>query len=169
QAEDGIRYFHVTGVQTCALPISTCHSTFAGSLIFKAGRNSVGRRARCGCCVVVMAVSADRCGRPSMTRWVHRSRENPVPRHAARAAAGGFSWLPCGGHSSSQENVWNISFARPETWAQSSALLLLTSITAVCGRFGEGIQALRLREVTVTGPAGVSCRDEWAVSTRTAC
>src|SRR5690606_40232913 len=23
QAEDGIRYFHVTGVQTCALPIST--------------------------------------------------------------------------------------------------------------------------------------------------
>src|SRR5690606_41157103 len=24
QAEDGIRVFHVTGVQTCALPISTC-------------------------------------------------------------------------------------------------------------------------------------------------
>src|SRR5690606_40088979 len=24
QAEDGIRDFHVTGVQTCALPISTC-------------------------------------------------------------------------------------------------------------------------------------------------
>src|SRR5690606_39533172 len=25
QAEDGIRDFHVTGVQTCALPISTIH------------------------------------------------------------------------------------------------------------------------------------------------
>src|SRR5690606_39917606 len=24
QAEDGIRYFHVTGVQTCALPILIC-------------------------------------------------------------------------------------------------------------------------------------------------
>src|SRR5215475_3699116 len=27
QAEDGIRYFHVTGVQTCALPISTDYDT----------------------------------------------------------------------------------------------------------------------------------------------
>src|SRR5690606_40710980 len=27
QAEDGIRDFHVTGVQTCALPISTCSNT----------------------------------------------------------------------------------------------------------------------------------------------
>src|SRR5690606_40136354 len=26
QAEDGIRDFHVTGVQTCALPISSCDS-----------------------------------------------------------------------------------------------------------------------------------------------
>src|SRR5690606_2769775 len=29
QAEDGIRYFHVTGVQTCALPISA----YAGALV----------------------------------------------------------------------------------------------------------------------------------------
>src|SRR5690606_39525187 len=29
QAEDGIRDFHVTGVQTCALPI--CHRMFPGS------------------------------------------------------------------------------------------------------------------------------------------
>src|SRR5690606_40316680 len=29
QAEDGIRYFHVTGVQTCALPIS-CRHLIAG-------------------------------------------------------------------------------------------------------------------------------------------
>src|SRR5690606_41088729 len=31
QAEDGIRDFHVTGVQTCALPISNVHGP-AGSL-----------------------------------------------------------------------------------------------------------------------------------------
>src|SRR5690606_40113274 len=33
QAEDGIRYFHVTGVQTCALPIlaGTCHAAFRAS------------------------------------------------------------------------------------------------------------------------------------------
>src|SRR5690606_39591290 len=29
QAEDGIRYFHVTGVQTCALPISLTFSAMA--------------------------------------------------------------------------------------------------------------------------------------------
>src|SRR5690606_40913982 len=28
QAEDGIRDFHVTGVQTCALPISNAHATY---------------------------------------------------------------------------------------------------------------------------------------------
>src|SRR5690606_41058234 len=29
QAEDGIRYFHVTGVQTCALPISNMSNRLA--------------------------------------------------------------------------------------------------------------------------------------------
>src|SRR5690606_39731056 len=32
QAEDGIRDFHVTGVQTCALPISLGSLTFCGKL-----------------------------------------------------------------------------------------------------------------------------------------
>src|SRR5690606_40928322 len=47
QAEDGIRDFHVTGVQTCALPIwaapclrRTC----------KLGLPTNGRRATCDCC-----------------------------------------------------------------------------------------------------------------------
>src|SRR5690606_41010358 len=31
QAEDGIRVFHVTGVQTCALPISRCSGCSATS------------------------------------------------------------------------------------------------------------------------------------------
>src|SRR5215475_3084379 len=30
QAEDGIRVFHVTGVQTCALPISAPHAPASG-------------------------------------------------------------------------------------------------------------------------------------------
>src|SRR5690606_40703513 len=43
QAEDGIRDFHVTGVQTCALPISGCGSdrpdvlTFSGSALGREG------------------------------------------------------------------------------------------------------------------------------------
>src|SRR5690606_39899225 len=32
QAEDGIRYFHVTGVQTCALPISPFDKAFADAV-----------------------------------------------------------------------------------------------------------------------------------------
>src|SRR5690606_40201845 len=37
QAEDGIRDFHVTGVQTCALPISD-----SGAVLCLAGRNRTG-------------------------------------------------------------------------------------------------------------------------------
>src|SRR5690606_18596869 len=36
QAEDGIRDFHVTGVQTCALPISFGHAAFYGSSAYVA-------------------------------------------------------------------------------------------------------------------------------------
>src|SRR5690606_39991846 len=40
QAEDGIRGFHVTGVQTCALPICGCRSSSWAAL----GRPEVRRR-----------------------------------------------------------------------------------------------------------------------------
>src|SRR5690606_40043791 len=33
QAEDGIRDFHVTGVQTCALPISAIHAAELGAQV----------------------------------------------------------------------------------------------------------------------------------------
>src|SRR5690606_39696154 len=33
QAEDGIRGFHVTGVQTCALPISSCSRRVSRKLV----------------------------------------------------------------------------------------------------------------------------------------
>src|SRR5207302_6664054 len=38
QAEDGIRYFHVTGVQTCALPILRADYEFAEGRRGRAGR-----------------------------------------------------------------------------------------------------------------------------------
>src|SRR5690606_40724749 len=42
QAEDGIRYFHVTGVQTCALPILTMVVPFLSLYIGSLGEYSEG-------------------------------------------------------------------------------------------------------------------------------
>src|SRR5690606_39954429 len=42
QAEDGIRYFHVTGVQTCALPISIQVKTVIQPVVF----HSIGQLLR---------------------------------------------------------------------------------------------------------------------------
>src|SRR5262249_56911055 len=48
RAEDGIRYWSVTGVQTCALPICTTVSFFSPSSFHtEISRTSSGRR-RCG-------------------------------------------------------------------------------------------------------------------------
>src|SRR5690606_40917429 len=61
QAEDGIRDFHVTGVQTCALPISR----------------------RPGCAIPTCGASCWRCtGRPrrgSATRWRPGRTSSPIP------------------------------------------------------------------------------------------
>src|SRR5690606_40789210 len=43
QAEDGIRYFHVTGVQTCALPIYRDLALFDDSLLVEDEANQPGR------------------------------------------------------------------------------------------------------------------------------
>src|SRR5690606_39315147 len=44
QAEDGIRDFHVTGVQTCALPISL--NVLADYVVGRLGRRVVGKHPR---------------------------------------------------------------------------------------------------------------------------
>src|SRR5690606_40574888 len=44
QAEDGIRDFHVTGVQTCALPISPAHERFVFDTIIELSRAEYRRR-----------------------------------------------------------------------------------------------------------------------------
>src|SRR3989454_2549429 len=46
QAEDGIRDYKVTGVQTCALPIFSSSATFPG--LFAVLRRGVGLRSRWG-------------------------------------------------------------------------------------------------------------------------
>src|SRR5690606_40223698 len=44
QAKDGIRDFHVTGVQTCALPISACVHSSPGEMAWIAMRPQVSSR-----------------------------------------------------------------------------------------------------------------------------
>src|SRR5690606_39871941 len=60
QAEDGIRDFHVTGVQTCALPICP------------PGRRPAGRGPP------ARPASRRRSGRPRRGRWQPRSEERRV-------------------------------------------------------------------------------------------
>src|SRR5690606_39890498 len=43
QAEDGIRVFHVTGVQTCALPICGAESFTGRTAVLQAATGSTGR------------------------------------------------------------------------------------------------------------------------------
>src|SRR5690606_40996024 len=58
QAEDGIRDFHVTGVQTCALPISTDGTC--------PPRSRAASRAGCG--VYARCAGASSCARPPSAR-----------------------------------------------------------------------------------------------------
>src|SRR5207302_5602312 len=71
QAEDGIRDFHVTGVQTCALPISVA----AVSVTLVVVRLRGALRSSCACCVLaVVAPNAARSeerrvGKECRSRW----------------------------------------------------------------------------------------------------
>src|SRR2546426_3051272 len=85
QAEDGIRDYKVTGVQTCALPISSPTVTSTRSLQFKCPRNETTRAVA----QVLLTVSGslslgvdDRgggviCQHPCLTRVVRASRFTP--------------------------------------------------------------------------------------------
>src|SRR5690606_40973811 len=72
QAEDGIRDFHVTGVQTCALPISSLR--VAALLIFLARWSSLA-----------LERSSKSTGSPTTSRRRHSRRgwaRPPVPKEA---------------------------------------------------------------------------------------
>src|SRR5574343_1641858 len=74
QEEDGIRYRDVTGVQTCALPISSANSSTARPPKAQTARNDFlsnlrrptgGARAVCGCSGVPGRNGAGAAGRPT--------------------------------------------------------------------------------------------------------
>src|SRR2546430_12309098 len=67
QAEDGIRDLTVTGVQTCALPISVILSAFAGTLAFASSRLiSLTRRVFSATSCIRRSRSLDACDRLSI-------------------------------------------------------------------------------------------------------
>src|SRR5256885_11201689 len=51
QAEDGIRYYKVTGVQTCALPISKGRG-YGGAALSGSGQRGAGGGPRAACCAL---------------------------------------------------------------------------------------------------------------------
>src|SRR5690606_40686618 len=78
QAEDGIRDFHVTGVQTCALPISPTKETPPANVSTTAGRPIDEPAGNCGwgrsAAIGTKDVAAE-VGRPSVCApWVHNEQ-----------------------------------------------------------------------------------------------
>src|SRR5205807_4252590 len=77
QARDGIRDYKVTGVQTCALPISprdpcvvAARFTISGSRLGPSGRGSRAWRCAWALVLVSMAPRTRRAERPEFTRAV---------------------------------------------------------------------------------------------------
>src|SRR5690606_39459552 len=96
QAEDGIRAFHVTGVQTCALPIfghfTAVHLTVASSaswISLKSRSTSPRRGWSLGTCIRASAASLKR---PQIGRASCRGRGQD-PGAAARVNSGAYSGL----------------------------------------------------------------------------
>src|SRR6266511_4847128 len=91
QAEDGIRDFHVTGVQTCALPISPLSPALSVS-----SRRSIVPPMRC--CVPTARSEERRVGKECRSRWSpHHYKKNGGGRRAgdrARHPREGTAVLP---------------------------------------------------------------------------
>src|SRR5690606_39762771 len=78
QAEDGIRDFHVTGVQTCALPISGGGTGASGGR----GEAAAGPFVKCGA-VKVNKVAVDAVQPDDLAGWVQRGGASwPRRRHS---------------------------------------------------------------------------------------
>src|SRR5256885_8070404 len=80
QAEDGIRDYKVTGVQTCALPICSRKTTVrASSLRTVIGFPLIIRRSRCGACTFSSRYTRKVNSTSSASRgWPSRSEERRV-------------------------------------------------------------------------------------------
>src|SRR5690606_39327736 len=98
QAEDGIRDFHVTGVQTCALPISPVSRSGPATLRVKVGRkrpSASSKTTRPASCRLMTATSNWPAGQPfhptmrqprlrSEERRVGKERRDRGSRYAAQ-------------------------------------------------------------------------------------
>src|SRR5690606_40109745 len=86
QAEDGIRDFHVTGVQTCALPISTIFVPQPASSRSPPSWWTASSRTTSACCHAAatswLSVIARPCAKPSP-----RSEERRVGKEGGRERA----------------------------------------------------------------------------------
>src|SRR5690606_39416855 len=98
QAEDGIRDFHVTGVQTCALPIywsvrllplSMVNRSIAGRIWLAAGGSHASEK-RIASAAGARNVLQRSATRPSVMRKVSRSEERRVGKES-RARWGGHN------------------------------------------------------------------------------
>src|SRR5690606_40474615 len=86
QAEDGIRDFHVTGVQTCALPICLacifCQSKPSCRFMFfsKRSRSVLSNSSRCsgGSCLFAFAISS------VLRFWYPKLKITIKPKHKRR-------------------------------------------------------------------------------------
>src|SRR5690606_40009818 len=99
QAEDGIRDFHVTGVQTCALPISMVALTAApmvvtttNQTISRARRNTMPRQPRparvAPTTAPAMFASVYSETRPNRQELIHRDRKSVVQGKKGEPAHG---------------------------------------------------------------------------------
>src|SRR5207253_3917499 len=104
QAEDGIRDGHVTGVQTCALPISNHYH--ANPIALTAIRHLVGASRGTGVQTTRRPVVVTRTIEPDSVRF-----STPMRSHFRSAATGS------GRSTSASRNVWVISTAhRVRPW-----------------------------------------------------
>src|SRR6266511_5258499 len=93
QAEDGIRDFHVTGVQTCALPISTASGDTARA---RARSLAVGRDRRLARAPRVVSAKVARGDPRDQARAAPGARQVTLDRYPAVMEGGGFGF-PLGG------------------------------------------------------------------------
>src|SRR5207302_2129816 len=102
QAEDGIRDFHVTGVQTCALPISSMRQRLPRSWIVGRIRPTIherGKRCRILACGTARAHKKGGRDRPRVRgdrggAYTRRSEERRVGE--GEGARGGREWVDRG-------------------------------------------------------------------------
>src|SRR5690606_39429721 len=106
QAEDGIRDFHVTGVQTCALPICAARSASSTCSI---------PRLTCG-----STTSSQVCSPEAASRWYSFTIASVYSSHVLRSSAG-----------SSRSRSSPSSDGRSSTFLFAASLLELTRVFAL--------------------------------------